>query len=106
MLSTCSTRGSDPPARGSTAGSTPTELEPPAGTPWKAGRTHARIGAFTLPFNATGQPAISLPLGQTAAGLPVGVQLVAGMGRDDLLIRLAAQFEQAMPWAHRRPVFA
>ena len=82
---------------------TTAELEPPQGTPWKAGRTHARIGAFTLPFNATGQPAISLPLGQTAAGLPVGVQLVAGMGRDDLLIRLAAQFEQAMPWADRRP---
>ncbi|MEM9609492.1 MAG: amidase family protein, partial [Actinomycetota bacterium] len=81
---------------------TTAELEPPAGTPWKAGRIHALIGAFTLPFNATGQPAISLPLGQTAAGLPVGVQLVAGMEREDLLLRLAAQFEEAMPWVHRR----
>ncbi|GAA0916236.1 amidase, partial [Nonomuraea longicatena] len=52
-----------------------------------------RTVAFTAPFNATGQPAISLPLHRTAAGLPVGVQLVAAPGREDVLIRVAAQLE-------------
>jgi len=60
-------------------------------------------GCFTAAFNATGQPAISLPLHQTEAGLPVGVQLVAPLGREDLLLRTAAQLEQAVPWADRIP---
>ena len=58
---------------------------------------------FTAQFNVTGQPAISLPLYWTADGLPVGVQLVAGFGREDVLVRIAAQLEAAQPWASRRP---
>jgi amidase len=58
---------------------------------------------FTEPFNLTGQPAISLPMHWTPEGLPVGVQLVAAMGREDSLIRIASQIEQAQPWVSRRP---
>ena len=58
---------------------------------------------YTLPFNATGQPAISLPLGMSSDGLPIGVQLVAPFGREDVLIRLASQLEAAAPWSDRHP---
>ena len=54
-------------------------------------------------FNTTGQPAISLPLHWNGDGLPIGIQLVAAYGREDLLIRVAAQLEEAAPWSGRRP---
>ncbi|MEN9801277.1 MAG: amidase AmiC 1 [Actinomycetota bacterium] len=62
--------------------------------------------AFTGQFNMSGQPAISLPLHRTPNGLPVGMQLVAGYGREDVLIRVASQLEQAQPWSHLTPELA
>jgi len=54
-------------------------------------------------FNQTGQPAVSLPLHQTAGGLPVGVQLAARYAEDALLVRVAAEIEAARPWKDRVP---
>jgi amidase len=60
-------------------------------------------GPFTVVFNISGQPAISLPLAMSASGLPIGVQIVAPYGREDLLFQVAAHLEQAMPWKDRTP---
>lgn len=63
-----------------------------------------RFMPYTPLFNVTGQPAMSMPLVHDAAsGLPVGIQFAAGLCREDVLLRLAGQLEQAMPWAGRRP---
>jgi amidase len=58
---------------------------------------------FTPVWNVTGQPAISLPLHQTEAGLPVGVQFVGPPAGEEMLLSLAGRIEQAAPWADRRP---
>ena len=86
---------------------TPTTAEPgpPLGA-YKQAFAPGRGSAFTRVFNATGQPAVSLPLGWPEDGLPRGVQLVAAHGRDDLLIRVGSQLEGAAPWFDRRPPLA
>jgi amidase len=67
-----------------------------------------QLGWFPLtPFaNVSGQPAISLPVDTSGDALPVGIQLIAGLGREDVLIRVAAQLERAMPWRGVAPGFA
>ncbi|MAG32351.1 MAG: hypothetical protein CL908_15830 [Deltaproteobacteria bacterium] len=62
-----------------------------------------RYGWLTPPWNITGQPAISLPIGWSEGGLPLGVQLVAALGREDLLLSVAARLEEAFDWPERRP---
>ncbi len=69
-------------------------------------RGYARAGSFTpfTPFaNQTGQPAISVPLAESSDGLPLGVQLVADYGREDLLLQCARQLDDMHPWADRSP---
>ncbi|WP_424140525.1 amidase [Roseomonas chloroacetimidivorans] len=61
---------------------------------------------YTMPFNLTGNPAVSLPCGFDSAGLPIAIQLVGRCGEDARLLRAAAAFEKAMPWAARRPNLA
>jgi amidase len=56
---------------------------------------------YTEIFNATGQPAISLPLATSVSGLPIGVQLAAPLGHDGALLSLAAWLERELPWAPR-----
>lgn len=88
---------------------TPTVTEPPVplGTfrsdpddPLAAIFRAGEFTPFTPPINATGQPACSLPLYRNAAGLPIGVHLIAAYGREDLLLRVAAQLEAAQPFTH------
>src|SRR6266700_4004125 len=58
---------------------------------------------FTSPYNCTGQPAVTLPLGTSGDGLPLGVQLVGPPRGEMLLLAAAAQLEEALPWRGRRP---
>lgn len=79
------------------------QFAPEEGNPLAAVFRSTPIVPFAIPFNITGNPAISLPLHRSASGLPVGVQLVASYGREDLLLRVASQLEEALPWADARP---
>jgi len=89
---------------------TPTVGAPPPELGWFTadgpegeGRRVISFIPYTAQFNMTGQPAVTLPLHWTPGGLPVGVQLVAAYGREDLLVRVASQLEQVAPWAGRYP---
>ena len=82
---------------------TPTTAGPPTMLgDYTKGYESGRGSAFTRPFNITGQPAISVPIGWPNDGLPRGAQVVAPIGRDDLLITIAAALEAVEPWSHRR----
>jgi amidase len=74
--------------------------------PWDHFQRSGLFTPFTAILNITGQPGISLPLYHGEDGLPTSVQLIGPPAREDVLLRLAAQLEQALPWADRRPELA
>ena len=71
--------------------------------PWGYYRRSGYFTPYTAILNVTGQPAISLPLYQGDDGLPTAVQLIGPPAREEVLLGLATQLEQAVPWADRRP---
>lgn len=79
------------------------ELDPVALAPEDQDRASAKAFPFTPPYNASGQPALSLPVGMDADGLPVGMQFVAPYGDEATLLQLAGQLETAVGWSGRRP---
>ena len=90
---------------------TPTLGQPPVplGTlvyeddPFELRRRMAKFSPYTYIANATGQPAISLPLYWTDDGLPIGLHFTARHNAEDVLIRLASELEAAKPWSHLKP---
>ena len=86
----------EPPPAGQILAETKADPANPSGTVFS-------MVVFTMIFNVTGLPAISLPLHQSASGLPIGVQLVERPFNEAGVIRLAAQLEAAMPWTDRHP---
>jgi amidase len=95
---------------------TPTmAVEPPAvGSIWEGAEDNpgapminaTPMAAYTAIYNVTGQPALSLPLHTSEAGLPVGVQFAAGPWQEAVLLRLAGQIERQSPWVDRWPALA
>lgn len=81
----------------------------PSRDPWKIDKNGKRVHdiytwtAFAFPFNATGQPAVSIPMGFNQAGLPLGLQIVGPPNDEAGIIALAAQFEEARPWKDKLP---
>jgi aspartyl-tRNA(Asn)/glutamyl-tRNA(Gln) amidotransferase subunit A len=59
--------------------------------------------SFTAPFNLTGHPALSVPCGMSATGLPIGLQLTGRWYDEPLLLRVARSYEQATTWHRLRP---
>lgn len=79
------------------------EIDSCSHEPWEDFRRSGAFTPFTALFNVTGQPAINVPLFEGDDGLPLGVQLVGPPAGEGLLLALAAQLEDARPWAERRP---
>jgi amidase len=78
-------------------------IDPISLTPRDVNRRQAEVFPFTAPFNASGQPSISLPLAMSACGLPIGMMFTARYADEATLFRLAGQLEKEAPWKDRRP---
>ncbi len=104
------TRGALTATAGYDAILTPTLAMPPAPVGWfeevdppENFERQKRFTPFTAVYNVSGQPAVSIPLYWTAAGLPIGVMLAGRMGEEGTLISLSAQLEAERPWKDRHP---
>jgi amidase len=79
------------------------EMDPVALSPAQVAARQGEVFPYAWPFNFTGQPSISLPLAQSAEGLPIGLMFTGRYGDEATLFRLAGQLEREMPWNTRRP---
>lgn len=77
--------------------------DPETISPKEIAARQAALYPFTATFNFTGQPSMSLPLGESAGGLPIGLMFTARYADEATLFRLAGQLEKELPWAARRP---
>lgn len=78
-------------------------LDPVAVEPREFNKRQSVVFGYTPPYNMTGQPSFSLPLGMSSDKLPIGMMFTGRFGDEATLFRLAAQIEQARPWSGRRP---
>jgi amidase len=78
-------------------------LDPVNVEPREFNKRQARVFGYTPPYNMTGQPSMSVPLGMSGDGLPIGMMFTGRYSDEATLYRLAAQLEQARPWIERRP---
>ncbi len=78
-------------------------LDPVNVEPREFNRRQASVFGYTPPYNITGQPSLSLPMGMSGEGLPIGMMFTGRYGDEATLYRLAAQLEQARPWIDRKP---
>ena len=77
--------------------------DPASVTPRDLGKRQMALFPFAALFNFTGQPSLSLPLGMSAQGLPIGMMFTGRYADEATLYRLAGQLEKELPWAQRRP---
>jgi amidase len=78
-------------------------LDPVNVEPREFNRRQAKVFGYTPPYNMTGQPSLSLPMGMSSGGIPIGMMFTARIADEAVLFRLAAQLEQARPWIDRKP---
>jgi amidase len=78
-------------------------LDPVNVEPREFNKRQGRVFGYTPPWNMTGQPSFSLPLGMSSDTLPIGMMFTGRYGDESTLFRLAAQLEEARPWSGRRP---